>query len=65
MAASGDGTAPRPVEVLHDGQWVRGTLLAAYRCGSRWRAVVRYAVRPGERYQQGRWEDEVRRAPEE
>ncbi|RZS89630.1 hypothetical protein EV189_1399 [Motilibacter rhizosphaerae] len=55
----------RPVEVLHEGRWVPGTLLRAYRTGGRWRAVVRYATAPGERYQQARWAEDVRPAREE
>lgn len=58
---------PRPVDVLHEGRWVRGTLLVAYRSGSagRWRGVVRYAVAPGEQYQQARWAEELRAAEEQ
>ena len=34
---------PRPVEVLHGGRWLRGTLLAARRdAGGPWRGLVRY-----------------------
>ncbi|RKS73983.1 hypothetical protein CLV35_2481 [Motilibacter peucedani] len=53
---------PRPVEVRHQGRWVHGSLLAVYRRGGRWRAVVRYSVAPGEQYQQARWADDVRAA---
>jgi hypothetical protein len=51
---------PRPVEVVHQGRWVRGTLLAAYRFRGRWRGVVRYSVAPGEQYQQSRWAEDLR-----
>jgi hypothetical protein len=50
------------VEVLHDGRWVRGWLLHAYRTADgRWRGVVRYTVGVGMTYQQGRDESELRR----
>lgn len=55
---------PRPVEVLHAGGWVRGTLLSAYRSDGRWRGVVRYSVQPGEQYQQARWAEELRPMPD-
>jgi hypothetical protein len=51
---------PRPVEVVHQGRWVPGTLLAAYRFRGRWRGVVRYSVAPGEQYQQSRWAEDLR-----
>jgi hypothetical protein len=35
---------PRPVEVLHDGQWVPGRLLAYRRDRDGWRGMVRYRV---------------------
>ncbi|NHC44972.1 hypothetical protein [Motilibacter aurantiacus] len=53
----------RRVEVLHDGEWLPGTLLHAYRVGDRWRAVVRYYAGPGSQYQQARWAEDVRRPP--
>ena len=37
---------PRPVEVLHDGRWVRGSLLAVRReRDGRWRGLVSYTER--------------------
>ena len=34
---------PRPVDVLHDGRWLRGELLAARRDpGGPWRGLVHY-----------------------
>lgn len=51
------------VEVLHDGRWLPGTLMHAYRRreDGRWRAIVRYTAGVGERYEQARDQDEVRR----
>lgn len=44
-------TVPRgDVEVLHEGQWLPGPLLHAYRCDDgRWRGIVRYTACVGER----------------
>lgn len=51
------------VQVLHDdGQWYEADLLDQHRSGDRWRAVVRYSVAPGLRYQRGMWADELRPA---
>ena len=53
--------AERPVEVLHEGRWLPGTLLHAYLVGERWRAVVRYYTGAGSQFQQARWAEDVRR----
>lgn len=50
------------VQVRHDdGAWYEGELLAQHRLGGRWRAVVRYSVAPGMRYERGEWADDLRR----
>lgn len=54
--------APRPVEVLHDGRWLVGWLLAYRRDADGWRAYVRYAAGVGMTFLQWRGEAEVRRA---
>lgn len=49
------------VEVLHAGRWLPGILLHAYRRDDgRWRGIVRYTAGVGERYEQGRDQDEIR-----
>lgn len=53
---------PRPVEVLHHGCWVPGSMEACRRDGDGWRAFVRYRTGPGETYLSWRTEDEVRAA---
>ena len=50
------------VEVLHEGRWLPGLLLHAYRRDDgRWRGIVRYTAGVGEQYEQGRDQDEIRR----
>ena len=50
------------MEVLHDGRWLPGILLHAYRRdGGRWRGIVRYTAGVGEQYEQGRDQDDIRR----
>lgn len=50
------------VEVLHEGRWLRGRLLHAYRQGDgRWRGIVRYTAGVGEQYEQGRDQNDIRR----
>jgi hypothetical protein len=52
------------VQVLHDdGRWYVAELLDQHRSQGRWRAVVRYTVAPGMRYQRGLWTDDLRPAP--
>ena len=51
---------PRPVEVLHEGAWIAGWLLAYRRDSTGWRAYVRYSTAPGMTYVQWRPELEVR-----
>jgi hypothetical protein len=53
---------PRPVEVLHDGRWVPGRLLAYRRDPGGWRGMVRYRVDLSQ-YLQWRDESELRRRP--
>jgi len=52
------------VEVLHEGRWLPGTLLHAYRRreDGRWRGIVRYTADVGEQYEQSRDQDEIRPA---
>ena len=54
---------PRPVEVLHDGHWVPGWLLAYRHDPGGWRGMVRYRVDLAQ-YLQWRGEHELRRAPD-
>lgn len=52
------------MEVLHEGRWLPGLLLHAYRRDDgRWRGIVRYTAGVGERYEQGRDQDDIRRTP--
>jgi hypothetical protein len=51
----------KTVLVRHDdGAWYEAELLGQHRSGGRWRAVVRYSVAPGMRYERGLWADELR-----
>jgi hypothetical protein len=50
----------RPVQVLHDGQWVIGLPEAYRRDDAGWRGMVRYSTTPGAQYLQWRSEAEVR-----
>lgn len=50
------------VEVLHEGRWLPGRLLHAYRRDNgRWRGIVRYTAGVGEQYEQGRDQEDIRR----
>jgi hypothetical protein len=51
----------RPIEVLHDGQWVSGWLEASRPDDESWLGMVRYSTTPGAQYLQWRSEAEVRR----
>lgn len=53
------------VEVRHEGRWLPGSLLHAYRHDDgRWRGIVRYTADVGEQYEQGRDQDDIRRPGE-
>ncbi len=52
-----------PCEVLQDGRWLRGQVLAWRRLpNGRWRAVVRYTAGVGKTYEHARDQAEVRSA---
>jgi hypothetical protein len=50
----------RPVQVLHDGQWVGGWLEAYRRDDEGWRAMVRYCPEPDAQYLQWRPAEQIR-----
>ena len=53
---------PRPIDVLHDGRWLSGWLLAARQDpGGPWRGLVRYTAAPGVQYYHWRGESDLRR----
>ncbi len=53
---------PRPVDVLHEGRWLAGMLLAARRNpGGPWRGLVSYTAAPGMQYDHWRDERTLRR----
>lgn len=60
-------TYPRDVEVLHDGRWIRGQLLWAYRTPEgQWRGIVHYFDREAVLgYYGPRPEHELRRPADE
>ena len=54
---------PRPVEVLHDGQWFRGDLTATrHGPDAGWWGFARYVVGVGRMHWQWKHESELRRA---
>ena len=53
---------PRQIDVLHDGRWLSGWLLAARQDpGGPWRGLVRYTAAPGMQYYHWRDASELRR----
>lgn len=55
---------PRPVEVLHDGRWIRGRLLGWTRRDEHgtWWGIVRYTAGVGQQYEHARPQTEIRPA---
>ena len=59
-----DSMKPHQVDVLHDGRWLPGWLLAARKDpGGPWRGLVRYTAAPGLQYYHWRPYAELRQRP--